>query len=109
MDEIYQHFVDGFDHAASLNGAERRIGAELKFPFVRPDGQAVSLETVDALWAYLVEHGWQPDRDALTDRVVGARRPGEQSMTCIPDAVVCRHAQTVGSILCWKHRARDRF
>jgi len=79
-ERIYRHFLAGFERAAGASGA-RRIGAELKFPFVNADGEAVSRETVDALWAYLLERGWTPDMDTETGRVVGARKPGERNDT----------------------------
>ena len=50
MSQIYRQFLDGFRTAVtSREYSERRIGAELKFPLVNPDGSAVALETVQAL------------------------------------------------------------
>ena len=79
---IYEHVCNGFrnsrpDHAE----AERRIGAELKFPLVNDDGTAASLDEVDALWGFLQEHGWAAEVDPLTNRVIGARTPGERNDT----------------------------
>jgi gamma-glutamylcysteine synthetase len=78
MFDIYDYFMKGFHAAHSgADSAQRRIGAELKFPLVREDGSAVSRETIDALWVYLQEHGWKPVVDGMTNTVVGARRPSE--------------------------------
>ncbi len=77
LQSILTHFSDGFKTSSARNaGLGRRVGAELKFPFVAADGQAVARETVDALWAYLAENGWTPDHDKTTDRVIGARTAG---------------------------------
>lgn len=82
MDSILEHFIRGFEKAlAERKSGGRRIGAELKFPLVNADGTTVSRETVDALWQYLVGHGWKPDKDAVTGKVVGARKQGEQNDT----------------------------
>jgi len=80
MTAIYQHFLDGFQRiAGSQTDGQRRIGAELKFPLVAADGSAASRETVDALWAHLAQIGWTPVVDTLTDRVVGAEKPGPRN------------------------------
>lgn len=79
-DRIYRHFLAGFKGAAQPR-ARRRIGAELKFPFVNFAGEAVSSETVDALWGYLVERGWRADKDPASGRATGARKAGESNDT----------------------------
>jgi len=77
---IYEHFTSSFEESlARRQTDERRIGAELKFPLVNPDGTAVDLQTIHALWHYLCDHGWAPEKDSLTEQVVGARKPGEQN------------------------------
>jgi len=82
VDRIYEHFVDGFRQAAAARDASgRRIGAELKFPLVDENGEAAPREAVDALWSFLAENGWSPVIDKLTDRVIGARKPGPQNDT----------------------------
>ena len=82
MQGIFDHFVKGFERAhASQAGAERRIGAELKFPLVDRDGQAVCLDVLRALWKYLAGRGWQPVVDTMTKEVIGARRRGERNDT----------------------------
>ena len=82
MDPIHEHLAKGFKKAlASRTSGERRIGAELKFPLVNADGTSVDRETVDALWAFLARRGWTPDVDAVTGKVVGARKPGERNDT----------------------------
>ncbi len=81
-DPIYEHFINGFEQAVSArNGTERRIGSELKFPLVNRDGAAASLKTIDALWEYLQKRGSQPVEDAMTRKVVGAKKSGEQNDT----------------------------
>ncbi|MBD3241557.1 MAG: hypothetical protein GF331_13290 [Chitinivibrionales bacterium] len=74
---ILDHFTEGFKESSARNaGLGRRIGAELKFPFVDAGGNAVARETLDAFWAYLAENGWKPDHDKTTGKVVGARTAG---------------------------------
>ena len=82
LEAIYQYVADGFREAAAKGTQdERRIGAELKFPLVRTDGSAASLETICELWDYLQAQGWTPEVDTLTDRVVGARKRGSRNDT----------------------------
>jgi len=82
MSKIYNYFLNSFQEAFKKRSfSERRIGVELKFPLVNPDGSAASLEKVHALWDYLQGRGWKPVRDAMTGRVVGVKRPGEQNDT----------------------------
>ena len=82
MSQIYQQFVDGFRMAvASREYSERRIGAELKFPLVTPDGGAVTLETVQALWRYLVANGWDVIEDPVTGQIAGAKIAGPHNET----------------------------
>jgi len=79
---IYEHFINGFELAvAARHGAERRVGAELKFPLVNLNGSAASFETVCALWDYLKKRGWQPVEDTMTGKIIGAKKPGEQNDT----------------------------
>lgn len=82
MDKIYNYFIEGLqDNVESRKLMERRIGAELKFPLVNPDGTAVDLETVCALWKYLQEKGWKPVKDKMTGKVIGATKPGPRNDT----------------------------
>lgn len=83
MTTIYKYVQEGFRRTlAERDATERRVGAELKFPLVNAaDGSAVSYDTLNALWTYLVERGWRPEVDAVSGQVVGARRPGEQNET----------------------------
>jgi len=82
MDIIYKHFLEGLRQAiGSRVDSESRVGAELKFPLVKFDGSAVNFETICALWNYLEEHGWDPVHDAITNEVVGAKKPGEHNET----------------------------
>ncbi|MFW6065665.1 MAG: glutamate-cysteine ligase family protein, partial [Planctomycetota bacterium] len=80
---ITEHFSDQFDRdTADRDPSERRIGSELKFPLVNAsDGTAASQETVDAMWDYLRDRGWEAVTDEMAGKVVGARKPGEQNDT----------------------------
>lgn len=79
---LYDYFVRKFKKAlATRTSTDHRIGAELKFPLVKRDGSAADRKTVRALWRYLQDRGWEPQRDAVTGRVVGARKPGELNHT----------------------------
>jgi gamma-glutamylcysteine synthetase len=81
-DPICRHFLTGFGRAlASRKGGERRIGAELKFPLVNADGSAASFETACALWQHLIDRGWEPVKDAMSNKLIGAKRLGEQNYT----------------------------
>jgi len=82
MNDICPYFLNGFREALkSRQTGERRVGAELKFPLVNPDGTAASFETVCALWDFLQERGWTPVEDTSNGQVVGARIAGEQNDT----------------------------
>lgn len=82
MSQIYQQFIDSFRTAvASREYSERRIGAELKFPLVNPDGSAVPLETVQALWRYLAANGWEVIEDSVTGQIAGAKIAGPYNDT----------------------------
>jgi len=67
--------------ASKREGEKRRIGLELKFPLVDPQGNAATYDDVQALWSFLHQRGWTPVTDKLTRRVVGAKRPGPQNHT----------------------------
>ena len=82
MSQIYDQFIQGFRTAiASREYSERRVGAELKFPLVNPDGTAVDLETVQALWRYLVGNGWEVIEDPVTGQIAGAKIAGPYNDT----------------------------
>lgn len=78
--KIYEYLQQGLDKPKSVSG--QRIGTELKFPLVEQDnGSAVKLETVQALWSYLCDRGWEEVVDPITNEVVGASKPGEYNDT----------------------------
>jgi len=80
--EIYERFQSGICEAvADVERGKPRIGAELKFPFINPDGSAVSRDKLFALWDFLCARGWHPIQDSLTGKVAGARKPGERNDT----------------------------
>ena len=80
MERLHRYFRDGFNQALSRRaGGGRRIGAELKFPLVDAAGRAASRQKVEALWAFLAGRGWEPVRDAVAGRVVGASKPGPRN------------------------------
>jgi glutamate--cysteine ligase len=79
---LYDCFIRKFKQALQARkSADRRIGAELKFPLVKRDGSVADRKTVRALWRYLQDRGWEPQRDSVTGRMVGASKPGEQNRT----------------------------
>jgi len=81
-DLVYKHFLDSFKGAlAARKNHAIRIGSELKFPLVKRNGHAVEFETICALWKYLQERAWEPIKDVMTGRVVGARRSGKENDT----------------------------
>ena len=82
MKEIYEHFERGFEEVLpQREQTERRIGAELKFPVVNPDGTSVPYATIEALWDYLQSLGWEAVSDDMTGKVIGARKPGPRNDT----------------------------
>jgi len=81
MKDITEHFINGFSKAASRRSGQRRVGAELKFPFVDRDGNAVDYAAVETLWKYLERRGWTPKIDAHAGGVIGATRPGPMNDT----------------------------
>lgn len=82
LELMLERFERGFrESAETTGGLGRRVGVELKFPFVQADGQAVAPETVDALWQHLIQRGWRPDMDSPGGPTVGARKAGEHNDT----------------------------
>jgi gamma-glutamylcysteine synthetase len=83
MKEITQYYNEGFRKAIEkrkrFNG--RRVGSELKFPFVKETGYAVDRNDVDTLWKYLGDHGWSVVTDPENGQLVGAETPGEFNHT----------------------------
>lgn len=80
--DLHTIFSEKFTAATlGTNNAQRRIGSELKFPLVNPDGSAASRQKVDKLWEYLCDNGWEAVRDGLTGRTVGAKVWGRQNET----------------------------
>ena len=77
---VQEQFLRQLHERADMTD-ELRIGAELKFPIVKPDGSVATRKSVDALWRYLADRDWQPVREKPAKRIVGARRPGEQNDT----------------------------
>ncbi len=78
---ICDHFARGFERARASRGKGRRVGAELKFPFVMPDGSAAEMREVDALWSFLASKGWEQVTDEHVGLVIGARKPGPRNDT----------------------------
>ncbi len=83
MKEITEFYRTGFKKAEekrkNFNG--RRIGSELKFPFIKENGRAVDRNDVDTLWKYLGEQGWNVLKDAVTGQRIGTETPGEYNNT----------------------------
>jgi glutamate--cysteine ligase len=75
-----EYFLEKFREIQSrrnLKGRGRRIGSELKFPLVNPDGTAAGSETTRALWDFLSSRGWSPLEDPHSGETIGATMQGE--------------------------------
>lgn len=83
MDSVRKHFMKGFQDNSEIKNTnlQRRVGSELKFPLVNPDGSAVDYQVIQKLWQYLDSKGWSPVKDKMSGKVIGAKRPGEQNDT----------------------------
>jgi len=81
MEDIIKHFKKGFKEAEAKRSSEPRIGAELKFPVVKENGEAVGKDSIKRLWKFLDKKGWNPYQDPVTGQVVGAVKPGPQNDT----------------------------
>lgn len=81
MDEIIEHFKEGFQKAIQKRSHERRIGAELKFPMVDEEGNAVCHSDVKRLWKFLGTQGWRVQTDPFTSNVVEAAIAGPKNDT----------------------------
>jgi gamma-glutamylcysteine synthetase len=83
MHEITKYYREGFQQAITRRKrfSGRRIGSELKFPFVKNNGCAAHKVDVESLWEYLGEHGWIVLTDPVTGRRIGAELPGEFNNT----------------------------
>lgn len=83
MKEITEYYKAGFKNAVNkrkhFNG--RRIGSELKFPFVKENGYAVDRDDVETLWRFLGDRGWNVITDPTTGNLAGAETPGELNDT----------------------------
>ncbi len=77
-----EYFLEKFEKVEAerdLKNRSRRIGSELKFPVVLPDGRAAGIEQTNALWEFLFSKGWEPLVDPLTKEAVGATLQGEMN------------------------------
>ncbi len=72
--EAFARGLARFDQPGST-----RLGAELKFPLVAPDGTAASREDVQHLWRFLADREWTPQTEE--GHLIGATRPGERNDT----------------------------
>jgi len=82
MNVVYKRLREQFDRAQTARaGRPRRLGVELKFPLVTPEGSAAGEDCVEALWEHLGSVGWKKVRDEMTGTIVGARTPGPQNDT----------------------------
>jgi gamma-glutamylcysteine synthetase len=78
-DKIYSYFKSEYKKKAPKSIEEMRIGSEIKFPFVKEDGTATTMDILNDLWKYLEKRGWKPDLEGANP--VGARKPGEKNDT----------------------------
>ncbi len=76
-EQIRKHFCRELRSASRKHGAQKRVGAEFKFPLVNHDGTAAPLKTTLAFWEYLEgKRGWRLTRDPFTGNPTGACKPG---------------------------------
>ena len=88
MKEAIEYFLKRFEEIElkrDLRNRKRRIGAELKFPVVSPDGRAAGIEKTEALWEYFLTRGWDYLLDSFSGEIIGATRQGELN----EDRVAC--------------------
>ncbi len=79
-DSLFEYYNNGFLSTLSMRtAAERRIGSELKFPLVTPNGSVASREQLELLWQFLHQNGWEPEYDAAGAHLIGARIAGPQN------------------------------
>jgi len=79
---IRRHFEKVLHESTSAHARNgRQIGVELKFPLVCEDGRAPERHVIPALWAHLCASGWEPVRDDVSARVIGARKKTEGGYT----------------------------
>jgi gamma-glutamylcysteine synthetase len=83
MKEIAEYYERGFRTALAKRKefGGRRIGSELKFPFIKESGYAVDREDVAGLWNFLGGKGWKIRTDPLSGQPVGAETKGEYNST----------------------------
>lgn len=82
MQDATRYFLKRFERIESirrLKDRKRRIGSELKFPLVNPDGRAADANKSDALWEFLIRKGWKPSFDNYVEKVTGAVKEGEMN------------------------------
>lgn len=76
-DRLFDHYIKGFRSACeSRTSTDIRIGAELKFPLVQPDGSVAPRDACDALWHHLYTHDWAPLHDDADGIPIGGRKLG---------------------------------
>lgn len=82
MDKAIGYFLNNFEKVEStrrLKSRRRRIGSELKFPLVTPDGRAANLSKTQAFWDFLALKGWKPLIDPHSRKIIGATKQGEMN------------------------------
>ncbi len=82
LNSIYKEFQKELrDSLSSRETPETRVGAELKFPLVNPDGEAAGIEKLELLWDFLESRGWKKETDPVSKGVTGCRKKGIQNHT----------------------------
>jgi gamma-glutamylcysteine synthetase len=78
MKEIVDFYRRGFDRASKKRAeyGGRRIGSELKFPFIKSNGRAADADDAGLLWKHLCASGWSPVMDPHTGKTTGCELPG---------------------------------
>jgi gamma-glutamylcysteine synthetase len=82
IEDAVGHFLARFEEVEEkrkLKSRSRRIGSELKFPLVTPDGRAADSSKTRALWEFLARRGWRPLEDPHSKAVIGATSQGEMN------------------------------
>ena len=82
LNSIYKEFQKELRNSlSSRETPEMRVGAELKFPLINPDGTAAGLEKLELLWDFLESRGWEKETDPVSKEVAGCRKKGSQNHT----------------------------
>lgn len=74
--EIFAEFTKKFKHHPSKS---RGIGVELELPVISQDGEAVTIDVVQEMFAFLQGEGFELEKDGFSNCIIGASRPNQAS------------------------------